>query len=538
MHRCKKINDNIFLGITDNGRWGLLNDSGETLCKPTFDNIGEVDNGIIPLIKKETITFGGWRKETKEITKYGLYNASSKVFIPVEYDICPEYSNGYYKISSKGLLGIINGTGVIVLKPEWKQINLSNGYYIVSKIVKEDYSEIERFGLTTLNGNIILETKYKAISVLREGLYKVKENNSWSIFNDEGRLTKETYDEINLDGDYIIVSKNGLNGRLNERAEKVIKSDNGNDLILPLKFAWGHDFKNGIAKVLINGCENFIDNSFSIVVISENHIIPIDKSIDYLVSKDKKGNYIFAIDKKYGIIDHLGKIIIEAKYQYLSHLADELYIAGIIKEGDYKNTYGIIDIEDKTILTFEYSSIKPYGGKIPRSYWTWDDRYVTEQVEVQEEVQHWLVHKNGYGLIDRNGNICIPSEYDDIQKFEKGFFVKSNGKYGVIDLDYNIICEPKYSIIEPINNGLWKVSIITSQTYNNKTEVFGILDSFGKERLEPIYQFIGNVNDDRVVKGRAIINLKGQLGLVDENYCILAEPQYEHISEFKMVKQL
>lgn len=529
----KKISDNIFLGITDNGRWGLLNDSGETLCKPTFDNIGEVDNGIIPLIKKETITFGGWRKETKEITKYGLYNASSKVFIPVEYDICPEYSNGYYKISSKGLLGIINGTGVIVLKPEWKQINLSNGYYIVSKIVKEDYSEIERFGLTTLNGNIILETKYKAISVLREGLYKVKENNSWSIFNDEGRLTKETYDEINLDGDYIIVSKNGLNGRLNERAEKVIKSDNGNDLILPLKFAWGHDFKNGIAKVLINGCENFIDNSFSIVVISENHIIPIDKSIDYLVSKDKKGNYIFAIDKKYGIIDHLGKIIIEAKYQYLSHLADELYIAGIIKEGDYKNTYGIIDIEDKTILTFEYSSIKPYGGKIPRSYWTWDDRYVTEQVEVQEEVQHWLVHKNGYGLIDRNGNICIPSEYDDIQKFEKGFFVKSNGKYGVIDLDYNIICEPKYSIIEPINNGLWKVSIITSQTYNNKTEVFGILDSFGKERLEPIYQFIGNVNDDRVVKGRAIINLKGQLGLVDENYCILAEPQYEHISEFK-----
>lgn len=234
----------------------------------------------------------------------------------------------------------------------------------------------------------------------------------------------------------------------------------------------------------------------------------------------------------------MGKIIIEAKYQYLSHLADELYIAGIIKEGDYKNTYGIIDIEDKTILTFEYSSIKPYGGKIPRSYWTWDDRYVTEQVEVQEEVQHWLVHKNGYGLIDRNGNICIPSEYDDIQKFEKGFFVKSNGKYGVIDLDYNIICEPKYSIIEPINNGLWKVSIITSQTYNNKTEVFGILDSFGKERLEPIYQFIGNVNDDRVVKGRAIINLKGQLGLVDENYCILAEPQYEHISEFKMVKQL
>jgi hypothetical protein len=309
----KKINDNIFLGITDNGRWGLLDGSGDTLCKPTFDNIGEVDNDIIPLIKTETITVGGWRKETKEITKYGLYNINSKVSIPVEYDVCPEYSNGYYKITSKGLLGIINGMGAIVLKPEWKQIHLSNGYYIVSKIVKEDYSEIERFGLITLSGNIILETKYKAISVLREGLYKVKENyNSWSIFNDEGRLTKETYDEINLEGDYIIVSKTGLSGRLNEHAEKIIKLDNGNDLILPSKFAWGYDFKNGIAKVLINGCENFIDNSFNIVIVSENQTTPIDESIDYLVSKDKKGNYIFVQDDKYGIIDHSGKIIIEA----------------------------------------------------------------------------------------------------------------------------------------------------------------------------------------------------------------------------------
>jgi hypothetical protein len=45
---------------------------------------------------------GGWRKETKEITKFGLYNVNSKVFIPVEYDVCPEYLNGYYKITSKG----------------------------------------------------------------------------------------------------------------------------------------------------------------------------------------------------------------------------------------------------------------------------------------------------------------------------------------------------------------------------------------------------------------------------------------------------
>ena len=529
----KSLSNNIYLGISDNGKWGLVDNKGTTLCLPTFDNIGEVDNDIIPLIKNEKITVGGWRKETKEITKFGLYNVNSKVFIPVEYDTCPEYIDDFYRISNNGLIGAINENGDIILKPEWKQVKFSNGYYIISKIIKENYSEKEKFGLADKKGDIIIEAKYNDIVVLREGLYKIKENNSWSIFNDKCRLTKDSYDEIDLDGDFFIVSKNGLKGHLNANGEKVVMLDDGSYVELPSKFAWGYDFKNGIAKVLINGCENFIDKSFNIVIASENQTIPIDESIDYLVSKDKKGNYIFVQDDKYGIIDHSGKIIIEAKYQSLSHLTDDLYIAGIVKEGDYYSTYGVIDIDDKTILTFEYSSIKPYGGKIPRSYWSWDDEYITEQVEISEDVQHWLVHKNGYGLIDRNGNICIPPEYNDIQKFENGFFVKSNDKYGVIDSNYTIICAPKYSTIKPIGNGLWKVSIITSQTYNNKTEVFGILDSFGKERLEPVYQFIGDVDDDRVAKGRAIINLRGQLGLVDENYCILAEPQYEHISDFK-----
>lgn len=530
----KPLHDNVFLGISDNGKWGLVDNVGETLCMPTFDHVGKINNDIIPLEKNETITVGGWSEETKVITKYGLYNIKSKVFIPVEYDVCPEYTDGFYKISSKGLLGVINGDGEIVLKPEWKQIYLSNGYYVFSKMVKEDYSEKERFGLASPNGDIIYEAKYKEIIVLRKGLYKIKEKDSWSICNDEGRLIKETYDEIDLDGNYFVVSKNGLKGRLNENAEKVIKNDDGNYIQLPSKFAWGYDFRNGTAKVIINGCENYVDKSFNIVIVNENHIVPIAKSIDYLVTQDEDGNYIFISGKKYGIINHTGNIIIEAKYQYLSPMANKLYIAGIAKkENNYRKSYGIIDISDRTILKFEYFSIKPYGGKVPRSYWSWDGKYVKEHVEVPEKIEYWLVQKNGYGLIDHNGILCIQPEFNDIQKIQNGFLVKSNDKYGIISSDFTLVCEPKYSTISPIGNGLWKVSIITSQTYDRKNEVFGILDSYGKERLQPIYQFIGDVNNSRVAKGRAIINLRGQLGLVDENYCILAEPQYEHISDFK-----
>lgn len=98
----KPLYDNVLLGISDNGKWGLVDNVGETLCMPTFDNVGEINNDIIPLEKNETITVGIWSKETKVITKYGLYNIKSKVFIPVEYDVCPEYyTNGFYKITGQ-----------------------------------------------------------------------------------------------------------------------------------------------------------------------------------------------------------------------------------------------------------------------------------------------------------------------------------------------------------------------------------------------------------------------------------------------------
>lgn len=471
----KYLKDNIFIGRADDGRWGLLDGTGETIFKPTFDNIGELDNG-------------------------------------------------FYKITSNGLMGVISGEGNIVLKPEWKQVFLSDGYYVVSKIIVVDYSKSERYGLVDFEGKVILETKYKAISILRKGLYKVKETNSWSIFNNEGKLTNETFDDVYMEDNYIAVSKNGLNGWLNDHGEKVIKSDDGNFINLPSKFTCGGDFKDGIAKVFVNGYENLVDKYFNIVIRNENQIIKIGKNIDYLVSKDKNGNYLFVSENKYGLINHIGEILIEAKYLYLSPLAGELYIAGI-KKNDYGYlTYGVIDTNNKVVLSLEYYNIKPFGGKIPRSHWG----HVTEQVETPEEAQHWYIQKNGYGLIDRNGNVCIQPIYEDIQKIDRCFLVKENNKYGLMSSEYNIVCNPKYSSIVSIGNGLWKVSIVTSQTSKNKSELFGIIDSDGKERLEPIYQFIGDVNDEQVAKGIAVINLKGKLGLVDENYCILADPQNKH----------
>lgn len=564
---AKKLTDVIYVGISEANKWGLINSKGETLVQPIIENISGVKKNIITIESRKLITINsGWNKSVKEVVKYGLYNIDSNVLIPAEYDLCPELNTNFYKTTNNNLHGIVDLNGALILKPEWKNVYFENGYYIFSKIIKKDYSQIEKFGIADVYGNIIFDANFDELKVFKKGLYKVRYNKSWALFKDDGMVSKNFYDEINyVDNDLIKVSEKDAEGYINEEGRKIILTSNGDTIELPAKFSLGQKFENGIAKVWIDGYENYIDEQFNVVINYNRAPLTIDTNVDYLISQDLNGNYIYVLNKQFGVLSNVGKLIIEAKYQSLSQdisnnyiflsneryglfskegvllieakyeslspLAENRYVASL--SVDDKIICGVIDSNDNVILVFDYSSIKVYGGRIPKSFWNWDGDYVTENIKQPTNSKHWLVRKNKYGLTDTVGKMCIQPEYDDILEFEHGFFVKKGNFWGILDDKYSIICEPKYSTITSIDNGLWKVSIITSQTYNNKTEIWGILDPYGKVRLEPIYQFIGDVNDDRVVKGRAIINLKGQLGIVDEFYNILAEPQYEHISEFK-----
>ena len=523
---AKKILDNVYLGLSDSGKWGLLNQNGETLCLPSFDSIGEIDGDIIQTEVHYTIKRGGYWNQTEEhVSKYGLYNLVTKVCIPAQYDKHPEYKDEYYLVQENGLYGAIDLNGNQILKPEWIKIERSSDYYIVKREVeKPHYVEILK-GLADSLGHIILNTEFEEIEILKNGLYKAGAIYEWYIYNDKGRLTEESYEEVSYDGNMINVTSEGWQGCLDESGKKIILSEDGKYIELPSKFSWGRDFKNGTAEVLINGCENLVDKEFNLVLKNNDIIIPIDKSIEYIVERDDAGNCIFVRDNKYGLLSPEGEIVIDAKYHRLSVLSIGFYIAAIKDENIYCNALGIIDVNENIILKFEYSTIEPFKGKIPRSYWTWDDKFVTEYVDMPDKIDHWLIHKNKYGLIDLNGKVCIEPEYEDILKFEHGFFLKKDNKYMVVDSKYSRVNEKNYDTITSIGNDLWKVVLTT----RNGRKLYGILDSHGKERLEPVYTSIGDINENNI----AIITSFESYGLIDENYNIIAEPIYEHISNFE-----
>lgn len=60
-----------------------------------------------------------------------------------------------------------------------------------------------------------------------------------------------------------------------------------------------------------------------------------------------------------------------------------------------------------------------------------------------------------YCLLDRNGQVILPAEYDKIVKFnEKSIFLKKDGKDGLADFYGNIILPVEYDEIKPFQEGL------------------------------------------------------------------------------------
>ena len=142
----------------------------------------------------------------------------------------------------------------------------------------------------------------------------------------------------------------------------------------------------------------------------------LGKKFDYFVATDK--------NRKYGIIDSLNKTVVPFEFDSYERLSDRSFVL--------KHSKGVqIFNADLGILYNDgYDSID-----------TSKPNYVLNKVTTATKGQRkYVINTNsGYGLFQ------LPNYDDDITSFYKDLFVyKSNGKYGLIDYEGNIIIEPKF----------------------------------------------------------------------------------------------
>lgn len=162
----------------------------------------------------------------------------------------------------------------------------------------------------------------------------------------------------------------------------------------------------------------------------------------------------------FGVIDSTGKEILSVKYENLEFLqnAKEFFIRA-------ENTVGLLDREGKTIIK-------------PTDY---DDLSILDEIE-----QLYLVEKdNKYGVVNRNGEIVIHVDYDEI------------GLSNIDDFELDTLRN---------KNLLFDKCIVVELD-----GAFGLYDITGKELLKPVYESFGYLSD---VSGEdSIILLPEEVGV-------------------------
>ena len=205
--------------------------------------------------------------------------------------------------------------------------------------------------------------------------------------------------------------------------------------------------------------------------------------------------------------------------------------------------YGLINLEGTLILPCEYDSITPIKG-IKNSL---------------------IIKKEGkVGLANTSGTIIVPVEYAEVtsltSNYQNGYIVKNaENKYGVIASDGNKILECVYNNIKNItdnnmyivnNNGAWQVIIKDGTAFlegkvENATEINGaniIVNNGGKYGIY-------NIETDLKIPveyeflthafdDKYIAKKEGKYGIINLNNEVLVQFEYEDIKYNKQTDYL
>lgn len=232
-------------------------------------------------------------------------------------------------------------------------------------------------------------------------------------------------------------------------------------------------------------------------------------------------------NKKYGVIDETGKIVIEPKYDIIQipNPSKPVFICMHdynINLQQYETE--VFDNKGNKIFT-EYDSVQALPTES-----TWDG------IPFEKSVLKYK-RNNKYGLITLENKVITEPIYDSIKaiNYKEGMLlVEKDKKYGAINIKGKIIIKPEYDQISIDNyynsETMYKASGFIVKKKNEDSYKYGYINSKGKMLLPPEYTEISRINEIIEDKNVYLLVLKeGQAGVVKNNKVVL-DFEYEDIS--------
>lgn len=239
----------------------------------------------------------------------------------------------------------------------------------------------------------------------------------------------------------------------------------------------------------------------------------------------------FKKDDLWGVVDSCGNIIIDSKYISISHEAEAfIKVETSIQNGSLIEVrYGlynedgnlIIQEQCKNIVAVEYETqvflLVTINGKqgvyddkgskiIPLIYdiIEFKEGIIACHIREYQEIKIKSTYK--YNLrgeqllvLNEQQTIVIPAEYDLAYPSDNGLIIViKDGKWGIINMQNDVIVEPQYCIIDFLDSSLIRVGkskenchiYFQNERWNVKNIKYGLIDSTGEVALPLEYKCI------------------------------------------------
>ena len=259
----KKVKSYSYYTVYENGKFGVINNEGETVINPEYTEIVLIPNKDVPIFictydlndqdgtyktkvinqKNEEIfkeyskveaidNFDSkqniWHEDdvlrVEKDGKYGLINFEGKEVLPCDYDEITALKGvtNNLLVKKDGKVGLVNEKGQTIVNTEYKDIKtLKEGYKNEYIIVNDN----NQYGIISTTGTVIIEPKYEDVKYLNNSeMFAIKDAGVWKLINKDNQILIDGgYDNIiEAKGENVVVEKGGKYGVVTTKNEEKI----------------------------------------------------------------------------------------------------------------------------------------------------------------------------------------------------------------------------------------------------------------------------------------------------------------------------
>ena len=298
---------------------GILKSDGTYFAEPIYDWIGyyldEQGNSCNGMEFKNGLIYVTLGKNSNKKKMGCLREDGTFLLTPDRYTYIGPFVNGYSKIWAihNKKYGIFSIEGDVIAEPAYDEVDLSEEGFFPVKLD-------DKRGLLDAKGSVIFEPVYDRVCVLGEGVAKAVKDDESILANSDGILLTAHFDEVN---------------NFSEGVARVKVAD---------KYGYIKTDGSYLAEPIFDEAKKFNDGQAAIVQGRKRGVLKLDGSIEW----EKAIFCKMGENEKWGFVDEDGNWVVEPQYEGtwdsregFAVIMDENYLCG------YVDTEGKVIVEPK-----------------------------------------------------------------------------------------------------------------------------------------------------------------------------------------------